>query len=376
MAEGTFFAPAERAEPGDLEEQIRFVGESPLVSGLLNTVCGLLAVLNGSRQIVSLNDSFMKLLGIDDPASVLGSRPGEALHCVHCNDEPGGCGTTRFCSTCGAALAIVAALGETGPAERLCALTTTQNGKEADFAFLVKARPIRIREELFVMIFLQDVSFSQRMAALERTFFHDVNNMLTLLLQAGELLEAEHPSYLASIMRNTAFRLAREVDIQRCISAENRSEYTPVKEPVVLKEFLDEIELFFREHPAVAGKTLVFEKPLPTHSVFTDPSLLSRILMNMIINALEASGKGDTVTVSGVHHRGKTSFSVHNPSVIPPDVADRVFQRNFSTKNDPGRGFGTWSMKLFGEKILQGSVGFTSTPGVGTVFTLTLPEEP
>ncbi len=280
-----------------------------------------------------------------------------------------------FCSTCGAALAIVAALGEVGPAERLCSLTTNQNGKEADFAFLVKARPIRIREELFVMIFLQDVSFSQRMAALERTFFHDVNNMLSLLLQAGELLEAEHPSYLASIMRNTAFRLAREVEIQRCISAESRSEYTPVKETVVLKEFLDEMELFFREHPAAAGKNLVFEKPLPARSVYTDPSLLSRILMNMIINALEASGQGDTVTVSGVHHRGSTSFSVHNPSLIPADVADRVFQRNFSTKKDPGRGFGTWSMKLFGEKILQGSVGFTSTPGVGTVFTLTLPEE-
>ncbi len=89
-----------------------------------------------------------------------------SLHCVHCNDQPGGCGTTRFCSTCGAALAIVAALAEKGPAERLCALTTTQNGKEADFAFLVKARHIQIREEPFIMIFLQDVSFSQRMAAL------------------------------------------------------------------------------------------------------------------------------------------------------------------------------------------------------------------
>ncbi len=46
MAEGTHFAPAARAEPEHLEEQIRFVGESSLVSGLLNTVCGLLAVLN------------------------------------------------------------------------------------------------------------------------------------------------------------------------------------------------------------------------------------------------------------------------------------------------------------------------------------------
>lgn len=235
----------------------------------------------------------------------------------------------------------------------MCALTTTQNGKEADFAFLVKARHIQIREEPFIMIFLQDVSFSQRMAALERTFFHDVNNMLTLLLQAGELLEAEHPSYLASIMRNTAFRLAREVEIQRCISAENRSEYEPAKEEVILQEFMDEMELFFREHPAAAGKNLIFRKPLPSRKVFTDPSLLSRILMNMIINALEATEKGGTVTVSGVHGNDATSFSVHNTALIPADAARRVFQRNFSTKEGPGRGFGTWSMKLFGERSFR-----------------------
>ncbi len=96
--------------------------------------------------------------------------------------------------------------------------------------------------------------------------------------------------------------------------------------------------------------------------------------MNMIINALEATEKGGTVTVSGVHGNDATSFSVHNTALIPADAARRVFQRNFSTKEGPGRGFGTWSMKLFGEKILQGSVGFTSSPGVGTVFTFTLPE--
>ncbi|MHC4874743.1 MAG: ATP-binding protein [Planctomycetota bacterium] len=55
------------------------------------------------------------------------------------------------------------------------------------------------------------------------------------------------------------------------------------------------------------------------------------------------------------------------------DVKLRVFQRNFSTKADNGRGLGTFSMKLFGEKFLGGSVTFVSTEEEGTVFKLTLP---
>ncbi len=58
---------------------------------------------------------------------------------------------------------------------------------------------------------------------------------------------------------------------------------------------------------------------------------------------------------------------------IPPGVADRIFQRNFSTKEQIGRGIGAYSMKLFGEKILGGKVGFTTSMEKGTIFKLSHP---
>jgi len=67
------------------------------------------------------------------------------------------------------------------------------------------------------------------------------------------------------------------------------------------------------------------------------------------------------------------SFHVHNDGMIPDAVAARIFQRSFSTKGTPGRGLGTYSMKLFGENILGGKVGFHSTDQQGTTFYLTLP---
>jgi sensor histidine kinase regulating citrate/malate metabolism len=45
----------------------------------------------------------------------------------------------------------------------------------------------------------------------------------------------------------------------------------------------------------------------------------------------------------------------------------QLFQRSFSTKGT-GRGIGTYSMKLFGEKYLEGRVDFESTRENGTTF--------
>lgn len=78
----TNFAPAERANENELVSEINIVSQNPLVSGLLHSISGLLAVLDEHRQIIALNDSFLQMLGIDDPAKALGLRPGETLHVI------------------------------------------------------------------------------------------------------------------------------------------------------------------------------------------------------------------------------------------------------------------------------------------------------
>ena len=67
------------------------------------------------------------------------------------------------------------------------------------------------------------------------------------------------------------------------------------------------------------------------------------------------------------------AFFVHNDEAIPREVQARIFQRSFSTKAQRGRGLGTYSMKLFGERYLGGEVSFTSTPEAGTEFAIVLP---
>jgi sensor histidine kinase regulating citrate/malate metabolism len=92
----------------------------------------------------------------------------------------------------------------------------------------------------------------------------------------------------------------------------------------------------------------------------------------MLKNAREASGRGDTITVSIESGGGYVQVMVHNPAVMPPEVCSQVFQRSFSTKG-AGRGLGTYSMKLLANRFLGGDVTFRSEEGFGTGFTLKVP---
>ena len=105
----------------------------------------------------------------------------------------------------------------------------------------------------------------------------------------------------------------------------------------------------------------------------TDPDLLLRILGNMVKNALEATPKGGTVKIWHEQKDSMHGYCVHNHGVIPEKIALQIFQRSFTTKKEQGRGIGTYSMKLIGEKYLGGKVTFTSSEKEGTVFSFFFP---
>ncbi len=370
----THFASPERATKSKLIDQRATLSQNLVIDGLLNTVGGLLAILNKHRQIISLNDSLLNKLEIENPLEALGLRPGEAMSCVHAKGLPAGCGTTKFCSTCGAAKAFVASLEQHKPVEEICVLKASKNGVETDVVLEIRSHPLKIESSVFLLVFMRDVTHEQQRAALERTFFHDVNNMLSGLVGASEILASvEGKSPLVDIVRRSSLRLQKTVEIQRFLLACETDSYSLVQNQVSVGNIRKDIISLFSNHPAKQNKRLKFSKDLDAFIIMTDISLFQRVLANMITNALEASSEGETVTVGVNLETTRIGFQVHNPQVIPDEVARRVFQRNFSTKGSSGRGIGTFSMKLFGEKILGGKVSFTSTPMEGTIFTFSLP---
>ena len=370
----TFFAPPERTSREELQRQLEIISDNPVIDGLLKSLSGLIAVLDEHRQILAVNDNMLKMLGYSDPNQLLGLRPGEAIRCVHAHEEPAGCGTTRFCSSCGAAIAIVASLERDKPEERLCAATLLKDGKEIEICFQVRSYPISFSGRRFLLLFLQDITNQQTWAALERVFFHDINNIVTGLQGTAELLAwTATDRNLSSLLSQLVLRLKKEIDIQRALADTKAQSYQVALQEIPVIEVMRELRNFFAGHPAAHDKLFMFPQTVPMVKIVTDCSLLQRVLTNMVTNAFEATDPGGEVKIWLDEDETSITFCVWNRHVLAADVRPRIFQRHFTTKKGPGRGVGTFSMKFFGEHFLKGRMAFTSAADEGTVFRLTIP---
>lgn len=372
----TYFASPERLDPVQLQAQLQLLAGHPLLDTLLNTVGGLLAVLNEHRQILALNENMLAHFGIAAADKLLGLRLGEALDCPHAKEMPAGCGTSRFCKTCGAAIAQAVALHHQKPAERLCSLESDRHGTRSDLVLRVRATPLTVGDQKLILVFIEDITRQQQNALAERAFHHDLNNTLTCLLHASETLAIDTRGELAGVateVHRLTTRVIREFDLQRQLVGADLDHLQLTPESVQLGTFLDDLRSMVAHHPAARAKRITLVQPRENFAFIADTALLRRVLGNMAINALEATHPGGEIRIRVVTAPDHLDFHVWNETPIPPEVALRVFQRNFSTKGTLGRGLGTYSMKLIGEKLLGGRVSFESSALDGTTFRFLLP---
>ncbi|MCD4686314.1 MAG: HAMP domain-containing histidine kinase [Anaerolineae bacterium] len=371
------FAPAARAAPEELQHHIELIAHHPIVDAILAVAPGLLVVLNTQRQILTLNNALQAYLGLDEPYTLLGLRPGEALKCVHASAEPGGCGTSKSCTACGAVLAMMACLESDEPVQRECVATVQRDHNTLDLFFQVRCTPIQLEGQRFLVLCLWDTTDQQKRTTLERMFFHDIGNLIGALGLGAELFDYHDDVHamrnLAARINKVITQLKREVEIQRVLRYEDMGDYAPLLEDVPVVEVLHDVQDLLVHHPAAAHKQLDAASVLPTVMLRTDRSLLARVLINMLINAFEATSDNGTVRMWIEQTAHTLAFCVWNQTHIPPHVAPRIFQRNFSTKLGLGRGLGTYTIKLFGETYLKGRVSFTTAPSRGTTFRLSLP---
>jgi signal transduction histidine kinase len=374
----TWFAPTERLDDAQLQLAVQGIRSNPILDALLWTFGGVVAVLNPQRQILAVNDALLVMLGLEEVGAALGLRPGEAINCVHADDHPGGCGTGRFCTSCGVANALVACQADGKPKERECVITVRRDGAEVELNLMARACPVGIGDQTLILLILEDVSESKRRESLTRTFLHDFANTVTALLGTAELLVSDNSAQRAVRARNVrriAYRLAREVEIQRTLLKSDPTGCPVERRDVDVHELVGELGELLSNHPARQGRTLLLNPGPANVTLTTDPSLALRVLTNMVVNALEASHRGGEVRLDVEQSPGRVVFRVWNETAIPEAVAPRIFQRYFTTKSGAGRGLGTHAMKLIGEQYLGGKVGFHSAEGEGTTFRFALPAD-
>jgi signal transduction histidine kinase len=346
------------------------------IATTLDSIPVVLLVLNHHRQVVLANAQAEQTTG-RSRQDLVGLRPGEAFGCIHAFGDPAGCGTTEFCSRCGALRAILTGMEGRKCVQECSFLRRKQYGIEA-VDLQVSSSPIKVEGQDFVMFCIQDQSDLKRRRTLERLFFHDILNTAGGLRGLMDILRDEVPEALkpdADFIHTTLAHLVDELVGQKDLMAAENNELTPMFTALRSEEVIQVAAKIGSSLAQAGGKAIVIAPGCADVEFISDPTLLKRVLGNMVKNALEASARGEGILLSCVCANGSVSFSVHNPAVMEDDVRLRVFKRNFSTKGR-GRGLGTYGMKLLGERYLGGEVGFTTRAGQGTTFTLTLPLAP
>jgi len=245
---------------------------------------------------------------------------------------------------------------------------------------LATATPILIRGEKFTVFVLQDISSEKRREVLERVFFHDISNTAGSILGLASILVEQDgiPSHLETEYKNWLVRLSGslvdEIRSQRKLLAAEHGEFVPEISTFGIRSVLAEIFQLYHSYDKTPGRLLVIADG-PDFTVKSDASVIRRIIGNMTLNALEASSIGGVVTISAHVDDSEAVIEVHNGGEISSDIQLQLFKRSFSTKSSAGRGIGTYSMKLFGERYLKGRVSFRSDREAGTYFSFSLPLE-
>ena len=375
MLEKTYVASASRLSEEDVLAQGRSLTNEKLLD-TLDSLQGLIAVVNSQRQVVFANKALLDFAGAHDPDQICGLRPGEILNCIHAHETPDGCGTSESCRFCGAAEAIVETQRSGTSQTRECRITGRKDGTLVSHEFSVRTIQLQIEGADYVLVSFRDVSHQKRRAALERVFFHDVLNTISALKMSLDLLKGNPAGGNRRIVErldSIADALEEQVTSQRLLLSAENGTLKVQRSLVASHDFVKAVIREFDEQDVSRGKTITVAPFGESFALTTDHALLHRVLANMIRNALEASRDGETVTVGFSRvEGGRFVFWVHNPGYMEEYVQRQVFQRSFSTKGED-RGLGTYSMLLLTKEYLHGDVRFESTPAKGTTFHVILP---
>ena len=337
---------------------------------IFNSLPYIITVLNENRQVVFTNSKVLEQFNIDDLSNVLGKRPGEFINCIHSADLPAGCGTSKNCKVCGAVNTILGSISTNKKVKNECRITTRKNGSEISLDFEVNATPFKFKGRNFTVFSMIDISNEKRRRVLERIFFHDIlntaGNIAGLIEIINDTTTEEDSKKLFKIVSGLSKEIIDEINSQRVLLLAESGELNLNLSTIDLLSLLEAIK---NEFMLVQNNNceIIIQFPKEGLSLNTDRIILTRILKNMVKNAIEASSTFESVLMTVEKKHAFVRFTVYNPSYIPIESQLQIFKKNFSTKGFD-RGLGTYSMKLLGETYLKGKLSFKSKKDEGTYF--------
>ncbi|HYS05264.1 MAG TPA: ATP-binding protein [Candidatus Dormibacteraeota bacterium] len=204
---------------------------------------------------------------------------------------------------------------------------------------------------------------------------HEVNTPLTGISSYTQMLleerTPEDPEYsVLKKIEQQAFRAAGIASSLLNFSRQRDGDYQPLDIAEMMSETL---ELF---QPHLRGRRIELVRRVdgPLSRVNGNRGRLQQVLMNLLLNAVDAMPEGGTVTVAAHADTGRVQIEVSDTGCgIPPEHLDRIYDPFFTTK-PRGQGTGLGLSVSYGiVKEHSGTLLAESSPGEGSRFVVSLP---
>jgi PAS domain S-box-containing protein len=218
----------------------------------------------------------------------------------------------------------------------------------------------------------------------ERIIQHDLRNPLNSILTASQLLErtelSEEQQELVEMIKDSGYKLNHMISSSLDFVRMEEGEYEPNFRPVNVIDVLSDVdgEIASLKHAyGVPVRYRVDHGEVDWNGrveMSAEEFYLENMLTNLVRNAIEASPRGEEVTLH-VHTGETMRFEIHNHGVVPEEIRDVFFSRYATAGKRGGTGLGTYVAALI-TRTHKGRIRFTTDEGEGTRLIVELPRQP
>ncbi len=214
------------------------------------------------------------------------------------------------------------------------------------------------------------VAEAEAVQALARGVAHDFNNTLLVIQSGAEMLEEDE----GTTDFESVSAILQAVELARGLTARLHALSTAGTGTVSGLDLVAEVrarEAFLR-HLAGTERNLVFRLGTGLARVRLDAAGIDQLLLNLVVNAQQATRPGDTIGVQVVHDGPTVRLEVFDTGRGMSEEVRLRAMEPFFTRREGGTGLG---LAIVGATLARvgGRVDIQSKEGQGTRFVLTFP---
>lgn len=203
---------------------------------------------------------------------------------------------------------------------------------------------------------------------------HDLRNaMQTVVLLEEDLAQLEVPPLVADCLRVGVSGMRSLLASLRTVHQFGGGGVALVPSDLRVEQLLRDAEVVSRMDPARGARTLRIGPTGPLPPLRGDHPKLVQVLVNLLRNAMQATGPYGTIILDATPHRGGVVISVEDDGPgVAPEIIARLFEPFSSTKGDLGVGVGLYMARLVAASH-GGTLAHAPSKGPGARFELWLP---